>query len=241
MSDDFEIKIPEPAAPGTLFRLGRMPAIDSRDRRFSVAAKKTDRTFRSWLAPGTPFNQGNTPQCVAYSANGYLVSHRIVNKPVNHAELYKLCQENDEWDGTDYEGTSVRAAMRVLKQSGYISSYNWAFEPEAVIRHLLEVSPVILGVDWLEGMWDTDKDGYIHATGSAYGGHAILAVAVNRNRINPDETKGAIRLLNSWGRGWGDKGSGRAWLGFNDLALLMKGIDPRWPGEAATATELRVR
>jgi hypothetical protein len=178
-----------------------------------------------------------TSQCVAYSANRWLLSHRTVNRPLDHVELYRDCQDNDEWPGSDYEGTSVRAAFKVLKRRGLVESYSWAFEPEQIIRHMLETGPVVLGVDWTEDMFTVDSHGYIHPNGSVIGGHAILAIAVNRKRLNHDGTIGAVRLLNSWGE-WGQKG--RAWLSIDDLAKLMQGISP-WPGEAATAMEIRVR
>lgn len=218
-------------------KLGRLPAIDERDRRFSMLAPRTDRTFRSWLSSGPAWDQGATSQCVAYAANRLLLSHNTVNKPLDHVELYRDCQDNDEWPGNDYSGTSVRAAMKVLKQRGLIESYSWAFEPEQVIRHTLEVGPVVLGVDWTTGMF-TPVNGYITPGGEIVGGHAILGIAVNRRRQNPDGTVGAIRLLNSWGSSWGEKG--RCWLSFYDLGRLMRGLS-RWPGEAATATEIRVR
>lgn len=226
-----------PAPPcGTLPRLGRLAAVDPRDRRFAMAAPRTERAFRSWLSPGPIWDQGATSQCVAYATNRFLVSHRIVNHPIDHDELYRDCQRNDEWDGEAYDGTSVRAAFKVLQRRGLVAEYHWAFEVEPVVRHLLEVGPVVLGIEWTEDMFHPSPDGYVRPTGGIAGGHAILAIAVNRRRVNPDGSEGAVRLLNSWGPGWGQ--AGRAWVTFGDLGGLLHGLDG-FPGEAATAIEVK--
>jgi C1A family cysteine protease len=237
--NDQIIRVQEPPSPGAIPKLGRLRSLDERDRRFSMPAPKSERTFRSWLSPGEAWDQGITSQCVSFSVNRWLISHRVVNKlPMSLEDFYKKCQQNDEWEGESYDGTSVRAGMKVLKSLGLVSSYTWAFEPEQVIRHILEEGPVVVGTDWTNNMFTPDKSGYIWPTSGVVGGHAYLLIAVNRKRINPDESLGAVRVLNSWSSSWGEKG--RAWLTFDALALLLKGLEG-WRGEASTAMELRVR
>jgi hypothetical protein len=216
--------------------LGRLPAVDERDRRFAMAAPPSERRFRSWLSPGEVWDQGWTSQCVAYAANRWLTSHRVVNKvAMTHEGLYAECQRVDEWPGEDYDGTSVRAAFKVLKTRGFVQAYTWASELEPVVRHILEVGPVVMGTDWTSDMFDVDEKGYIWPSGSVVGGHAWVAIAVNRNRKNPDGSVGAVRLLNSWGAEWGQWG--RAWVTLPDMERLIHGLED-WPGEACTAVEI---
>jgi hypothetical protein len=232
------IQAPEP--PQSQPRLGRIPAIDERDRRFRMAAPRTDVTRRYWISPGAAWDQGNTSQCVSYASNRWLVTYPVVNKmPMSWSAFYTECQRNDEWPGEepDYEGTSVRAAFKVLKARGHVTSYGWADEAEMVIRQVLAVGPVVMGTDWTNSMFDPDAEGYIWPKAPIVGGHAWLILGVNRNRLNPDGTKGAVRMLNSWGELWGQKG--RAWLTFDALQSLIKGLS-RWPGEACTATEIKI-
>lgn len=234
-----DILKPDPSDhPGAQPRFGRLPAVDTRDLGHRMMAPQSDRTYRNWLSPGPAWDQGQTPHCVAYASNRWLVSHRVVNKiAMPHADLYKECQKNDEWDGEDYDGTSVRGAFKVLKQRGFVESYSWAATIEDVVRHVLAVGPVVAGTDWTADMERTDAKGYIWPTGSVVGGHAWLIVGANRNRKNPDLTVGAVRMVNSWGATWGEHG--HAWITLGSLSSLLTGLEG-WPGEFCTATELDI-
>lgn len=240
------VTAPDPAPPGSLAGLGRLPAVDERSRqaRYAMEAPRTDITYRNWLSPAwgpwpAVLDQGRTSQCVAYSAAKYLLTHRIVNRPYESCEsFYKRCQKVDEWPGEDYDGTSVNASCKVLRADGFISKWTWAFETEPVIRHILEIGPVMLGTDWTMDMFTPDRWGYIWPTGTSVGGHAYLLIGANRLRQNPDKTRGAVRILNSWGPNWGHY-KGRAWMSFDTLDKLMKGLS-RWPGEAAAPIETQL-
>jgi hypothetical protein len=229
---------PEPAKLGTLARLGRLPAVDQRDRRFSMAAPPTERTFRSWLGPKEIFDQGLRPTCVAFACNRYLLQHNVVNKPpLSFEEFYTRCQRDfDEWVGEAYDGTSIRAGFKLLQSLGYVTRYEWAFTIDQIVSHLLEVGPVVAGTDFTFSMFYPDSHGYLWPEGYALGGHAYLLTAVNKKRINPDKTIGAVRMTNSWSASWGDKG--KAWISFDALEVLIRGISG-WPGEFAIGSEIK--
>lgn len=217
---------------------GRVPAVDERDRRYRMAAPASERTFRNWLSPGPVWNQGATPQCVSYAANRFLTSHRVVNHlPMALDAFYRECQLVDEWEGEDYDGTSVRAAFKVLKRLGLVTSYGWADEVHAVARQILEVGPVVVGTDWTEKMDETDADGYIWPEGKVLGGHAWLLLGANTRRRNPDGSVGALRMINSWDSDWGQRG--KAWITLDAMQRLLTGLEG-WPGEACTAVEIKV-
>lgn len=228
--------------PGSMQRLGRLPAIDERSKqaRFAMSAPKPTRSFRNWLSPkwrhwSSVLDQGATSQCVAYAATKFLLTHPIVNRPRDTPQvLYDRAQRLDEWEGTNYDGTSVNAGMKALREDGLISAWTWAFEVEPIIRHILEVGPVVVGTDWTDGMFSVDGNGYIWPSGRLVGGHGYLLVCANNNRVNPDGTIGAVRKLGSWGSQWGQKG--RAWITYGVLNQLMKGLS-HWPGEAAAPIE----
>lgn len=224
-----------PPPIGELEGLGRLYAEDERDRQYLLPRRAAPaRTFRSWIVPGPVLDQGGTSQCVAYSGGKYLMAHPVVNAVPDLSTLYRDCQRVDEWPGEDYDGTSVRALMKVFKSRGLISEYRWAFDMQTLTTALLERGPVVVGTSWHMNMFTPDKHGYIEPKGQIVGGHAYLLVACNLRRKNPDNTIGAVRMLNSWGRGWGD--SGRAWITVADFGALLKDR-----GEAAMATEIRVR
>jgi C1A family cysteine protease len=215
--------------------LGRLHAPDERDKRFLVPrlVTSTGKRRKLWYAPPV-MDQGNTSQCVAYSSTAWLAAGPTTNRMfLSKEEFYELCQKNDEWPGEDYDGTSVRAAMKVMKQLGFIDRYEWAFDVDTVANFVLNVGPMVMGTDWYVGMCDTDRKGYVEISGDNVGGHAWLVYGYDADKINPDGSKGAFRCQNSWGKNWGHSG-GRFWITKRDMESLI-----RWQGEAATSYELK--
>lgn len=224
-------------------KLGRLVSIDFRDRNHPMSATLPRTSsdvvpvYKYWKA-GAILDQGTTSQCVAYAGEQFLVSGPITNKFYKTpTELYNECQLVDEWDGENYNGTSVRALFKVLQSKGYIKEYSWAFNINEVVQHLLLKGPVILGTDWYTSMFNPDPEtGFIgvFASSGLAGGHAYMVSGCNTNKLCPDGSRGAIRITNSWGMDWGI--DGRAWLSFKDADRLIQ----NW-GEACTSTELKFK
>ena len=148
--------------------------------------------------------------------------------------LYEECQDNDEWPGSNYDGTSVRALAKVLKLRGYLEKYLWALNVDAVVTHLANVGPVVFGTSWYNSMFEPDKEGFINVfrdSGLA-GGHAYMIKGYNMDKKCPGGDRGAIRVINSWGRGWGENGF--AWLSFKNANTLLSD----W-GEGLVSNEVK--
>lgn len=217
---------------------GRIMSFDPRDQNFrmrtALATIEPTVNRRFWKT-GPVLNQGTTQQCVAYAGQQFLMSYPVVNKPYKtEAELYHLCQLNDEWQGTEpaYFGTSTRALMKVLRAAGLIQSYLWAFNADTVRRWLLMRGPVIIGTSWYTGMNNTDASGFIYPTGNPEGGHETMLRGWDDTvRCPRCRRLGAARLLNSWSEDWGQQG--KAWVCSKDLDGLIKNH-----GEAVTVYEI---
>lgn len=194
----------------------------------STRAPMLAATYRYWNDSTWRGDQGNTSQCVAYSA-----LHRIENAPrtypeagpvLNPTTVYNRAQEIDDWPGTNYEGTSVRAGAKVMLERGFISEYQWVenFDDFLLLLHMQ--GPINVGTTWYWSMFNPrrvkDAQGAYRTTvtideskGSA-GGHAYLINGINiPSRV--------VRVLNSWGTSWG--AGGRAWMSFDTIERLVFG------------------
>ncbi len=205
--------------------LGRRFALDPRDAQYRLEPKKAvGIDTRTWAAPPI-LDQLDTSECVGHAARSWLTAGPFVNKngPDQH-EIYREARKVDEWPGESYDGTSVRGAFKVLKARGFVSEYRWATTVDDILNHILTTGPVVMGTDWFMEMMTTDRNGFIQPSGSSVGGHAWLIIGANRSK--------GFRMVNSWGRGWGE--SGRAWLKIDHLVPLLA-----QDGEAAVAVEVK--
>jgi hypothetical protein len=228
----------------TNYGLGRKRRKDKRDERYPVRAllpKKVARTKRYWWDNGAWFDQGDTGTCV-----GHAWAHFAEDSPITHPSLvvdpyaiYTEACKLDSWSANDDGdldfGTSVRAGAKALRARGMIQEFRWAFSVTDVVNTVLEMGPMVIGVDWFESMFSpvrrTDSAGIsrlfldVEPGSGLAGGHALIINGVNT------EAK-ALRLKNSWGRSWG--ADGRVSLSFDDMEVLLDR-----DGEACIAAEVK--
>ncbi len=216
--------------------LGRLLSVDERDARFPMRATfqaDPTRAWRYWDKGPWQGNQGTTSQCVAYASAHWLHAGPVIHRSATPSatpyfdltEFYGECQRNDEWAGEEptYEGTSVRAAGKMLTQRGLIAAYHWGFTLADVVDAVLNKGPVVLGTDWWTGMVDPDSMGMVQGTGIVEGGHAYLLYGVNT-------LSRTATCRNSWGLDYGLNGTFR--MSFDLLEELILSN-----GEAMLATE----
>jgi Papain family cysteine protease len=200
-----------------------------RDRKLDRVYEHDERSLRDYpirkLALDPPMtkswdvdvwlDQGNDGACVgfgfAHELNAY--PDRIPCDTSCAFDIYHTSQRIDDWPGEDYEGTSVLAGAKTLTSDGYYTNYFWAETEEDMARAVSHTGPVVIGIDWYNGMFDPDADGFIHPTGGVAGGHCILVKGI-------DVEGGYYILHNSWGRSWGDNGTAK--LSRTDMDYLLR-------------------
>lgn len=206
-------------------RLDRLVEFDDRSLQYPIRTLlDTTRSPRSYTwRCNTWLDQGYEGACVGYAFTHDLAA-RPSEVPVTETmarNYYHDAQHIDPWPGCSrghdgqesYEGTSTLSGAKTLHKAGWFKEYRWAFGINDVVLTLGYHGPVILGINWYSGMFQTDSNGYVAPTGSLAGGHAILARGYNVSR-------GAIRLHNSWGRDWGVDGD--AWITAENLSKLLR-------------------
>lgn len=200
----------EHVVPGQ--RLGRHVEHDDRSRAFAFLAARQVVPLRSvsWPRYGEVLDQGNLGSCTGNAAAGALNTKpvhrkgRIFHEP-DAVDFYSAATALDEWDGgypPDDTGSSGLAVAKALLQRGLIRAYQHAFGIDETLQALMH-GPVITGVNWHEGFDRPDSRGRVVVEGDVRGGHEFEVLGLRLAR-NVDESY--VVAVNSWGRGWGDRG-----------------------------------
>jgi len=134
--------------------------------------------------------------------------------------VYNAAKKVDEWDGEDYDGTSVLAGAKVMQSRGFFMEYRWAYTIDDLVLALSHQGPVVLGIEWRDNMYDPDDDFFLNIGGDTVGGHAILAYGVV---VDSEGKPEYVLLHNSWGPSWGRYGNVKVRIADMERLLLEGG------------------
>ena len=156
------------------------------------------------------YDQGEEGACVGF-ASSWMTS--INNRKFFDAHwLYKEAQKVDGWEGEDYDGTSVRAGMDILRQVGHknlyrypsvprleygIAANRWARTVDELRTCIAAGVPVVMGTNWYSAFDNPQPKGrefWIPKDniGRIRGGHAWCIYGASDRRQ-------AFKMVNSWG------------------------------------------
>lgn len=204
------------------YTLGRHldPEHDWRSRNFPAATAPLTTVMHQHDGP--ILDQGNLNACTG-NATAQALNCAPLRQPAGRrllteadaVAIYSWATAHDPYPGrypptdTGSDGLAVAKAARKL---GLISTYQHAFGLAHTLGALVR-SPLIIGIPWLQSMFSPASDGYLTVTGAVAGGHEVCLRGI-------DVQRQAVRLVNSWGHGWGD--GGEAWLRWTDLGHLLE-------------------
>lgn len=159
---------------------------------------------------------GNLDQGSEGACTGFGCAHVLATTPGavpmtndDGQTLYVWARRDDEWEGEDYDGSSVNGVMRASRTLGRIKGWRWC-ETAGELRHAISYHGAVeAGSDWLTNMFQPGEDGYLDVSGDVAGGHAY-AVTGYRPARDRGLTAVDYRMENSWSEEWGDAGG--AWL-----------------------------
>jgi hypothetical protein len=200
-------------------RLDRLPEEDARD--FPVLAVLDGQAApvsAAWtIAEGAPvLNQGREGACVGFGVTNELRFNPVPVDGLDYTfareQVYWAAQRIDPWAGGSYpgaqpryEGTSVRAGIKIAQRLGYVGEYRAARnEPEMALA--ITLGPLVIGIDWYEGMYRPNSRGYLKPTGKKVGGHCCLVIGL---KVTSPTDSGYYTIYNSWGPTWGANGTAR--------------------------------
>ena len=201
---------------------GRIYVPDERDKTYQLDPRQSTLKRKTWYC-SKALDQRDTPHCVGYAWNAWFTASPVRQNPISPEGIYVLSKH---YDGLSpgVEGTTIRAAAKLLQITGHISSYKWCWTSNTAINWLLTQGPLVVGTNWYEGMDRPDKE-FLSLSGDLVGGHAYLAYGV-------DVEDEYIRIHNSWSPLWGKKG--KAKIRFSDFNRLLQEN-----GECCAAVEIK--
>lgn len=206
-----------------------------------------------WFIPKTlPINQLAEGACVGFGWAGELAVHPIEIPVWNGFAkgLYQGAVNIDKAEGRFFEdGATIIAGAKAAKKAGHISGYHACFGMKEFTDALRVKGPVVLGIPWYDGMYQTEESGLIRVSGALAGGHCLLAtgyipksIMYKRAVTRADQMAQALvkafgtslyQVLNSWGPDFGLNGVG--YVREPDMERLL--IQEK--GEAYIATDIR--
>jgi hypothetical protein len=202
-------------------KFGRIYEPDSRNVLYQIAPFLSGEIVSKTWDLNVWLDQGSEGACVGFGFAHELNADpsKVMCSAFCAFDIYYAAQRIDPWPGGSYpgatpfyEGTSVLAGAKIVRDWGHYSEFRWAFTENEVARAVSQLGPVVIGVNWYQGMLDTDANGYIAPTGSVQGGHCVVVIGI-------DVEEDCYIIHNSWGQGWGE--NGRAKIKRSDMALLL--------------------
>ena len=207
---------------GRTYGLGRHlePNHDEQSRQYP-AARAAQLVTVQHTHHGPVLDQGQLGSCTgnataqALNTDPLLRAGRRLLTEADAIAIYSWATHHDPYPGAyppQDTGSDSLSVCKAAKKLGLISSYQHAFGLAHVLGALV-LSPVIIGIPWMDSMFQVGSDGYLNISGKVAGGHEVALTGI-------DVEHEYVTVQNSWSASWGVNGT--ALLRWNDLDSLLK-------------------
>lgn len=170
---------------------------------------KKNLIYKTWKL-GEIFDQEGSNSCVGYACHLLLDSEpdKVANPP-SPESIFEEAKKID----TDPKktGVSLKAGLKALQKLGFVKSYYYADKIDEILIAVLNMGPVVIGIDFYFGM--KDCNGRLAASGGIMGSHALVVYGV-------DLESNDFLIANSYGGNWGDLGTAR--VDFKTMHKIFK-------------------
>ncbi len=205
-------RIEEQAVSGR--RLGRHVHHDSRSLAYPYRGSGTPLKDVLLTRRIPILDQQQTGSCTGQAETGALGSDPLWpslpadrQAEVNEALALSLYSAAEDIDGDgpfppQDNGSTGLSVCKAAKNGGWISGYTHCLSLSSVLDAISSGHAVILGTNWYDSMDTPDSSGLVTISPAAQvrGGHEYLARGIDTERK-------LVLLDNSWGAGWGARGS----------------------------------
>jgi hypothetical protein len=206
---------------GLDYRLGRHVYHDPRSRAFAVPTDGLSEISVSWARRIPILDQGSLGSCTGNAAMGALGTSPLFEvsgdaaskafgtgawKEAGAVSLYGWATAIDTYPGTyppDDTGSDGLSVAKAMQTHGLAAGYLHAFSLADMVK-ALQVGPGMIGINWYSSFDAPAADGTLKLTSTSYvrGGHELAVTGV-------DVSAQVFLVDNSWGAGWGVRGSCR--------------------------------
>lgn len=171
---------------------------------------KKDLVYKTWKI-GEILDQGPSNECVAYACTYLLESEPSpVKNPPSTTEIFKKAKEIDS--DPRKTGVSIKAGLKALEKMGFVKSYYYADKIDEILIAVLNMGPVVVGIDFYSGM-SQSSNGKMIAAGGILGSHAVTIYGADLENQN-------FLVVNSYGPQWGIMGTAK--VSFDTMNKIFK-------------------
>lgn len=156
--------------------------------------------------PGAQLDQGSEGACVGFGCMAEALATPVrtraaTNPNAQGFRMYAEAKRRDEWQGENYDGTSLTGGGNAMRAMGYLDNFFWLKTVREIALAISWSGPVVIGIPWTDRMDRLDRSSeYFEFGGTIRGWHCVLLYSVRGFAAgSPYIGRPFFDMRNSWG------------------------------------------